>query len=410
MTSPAPSVDLDAGTTSPASAEELTDSTPVARADGGGVFVPVQTRSGRFASADVAAFPDVRGTEIEWKFSPVPRLRGLIDGGLDGSRYPFDAPSVGGVTVEWIPRTDPRIGSAGTPEDKASANAWSTFDDALAITISGEEPVELGIRRSELGSSARAAHMLIIAEKHSRGRVVIENAGSALLAENLEIVVEDGADLTVVSVQQWNDDAIQLASHFARIGRGGRLRHVLVSLDGSIIRINPSTHLVGDGAEVELYGAYFSTAGQHIEQQVFVDHDAPATRSRVTYKGALQGEKARSVWIGDVLIRRSAAGTDSYEQNRNLLLSDGARADSIPNLEIETGDIQGAGHASASGRFDDEQLFYLQARGITEEEARRLVVRGFLTEIVQKIGSGDLEARLQTAIESALVPEGSPRP
>ena len=410
MTSPAPSVDLDAGTTSPASAEELTDSTPVARADGGGVFVPVQTRSGRFASADVAAFPDVRGTEIEWKFSPVPRLRGLIDGGLDGSRYPFDAPSVGGVTVEWIPRTDPRIGSAGTPEDKASANAWSTFDDALAITISGEEPVELGIRRSELGSSARAAHMLIIAEKHSRGRVVIENAGSALLAENLEIVVEDGADLTVVSVQQWNDDAIQLASHFARIGRGGKLRHVLVSLDGSIIRINPSTHLVGDGAEVELYGAYFSTAGQHIEQQVFVDHDAPATRSRVTYKGALQGEKARSVWIGDVLIRRSAAGTDSYEQNRNLLLSDGARADSIPNLEIETGDIQGAGHASASGRFDDEQLFYLQARGITEEEARRLVVRGFLTEIVQKIGSGDLEARLQTAIESALVPEGSPRP
>ena len=410
MTSPAPSVDLDAGTTSPASAEELTDSTPVARADGGGVFVPVQTRSGRFASADVAAFPDVRGTEIEWKFSPVPRLRGLIDGGLDGSRYPFDAPSVGGVTVEWIPRTDPRIGSAGTPEDKASANAWSTFDDALAITISGEEPVELGIRRSELGSSARAAHMLIIAEKHSRGRVVIENAGSALLAENLEIVVEDGADLTVVSVQQWNDDAIQLASHFARIGRGGRLRHVLVSLDGSIIRINPSTHLVGDGAEVELYGAYFSTAGQHIEQQVFVDHDAPATRSRVTYKGALQGEKARSVWIGYVLIRRSAAGTDSYEQNRNLLLSDGARADSIPNLEIETGDIQGAGHASASGRFDDEQLFYLQARGITEEEARRLVVRGFLTEIVQKIGSGDLEARLQTAIESALVPEGSPRP
>ena len=410
MTSPAPSVDLDAGTTSPASAVELTDSTPVARTDGGGVFVPVQTRSGRFASADVAAFPDVRGTEIEWKFSPVPRLRGLIDGELDGSRYPFDAPSVAGATVEWIARTDPRIGAAGTPEDKASANAWSTFDDALAITISGEEPVELGFRRSELGTSARAAHMLIIAEKHSRGRVVIENAGSALLAENLEIVVEDGADLTVVSVQQWNDDAIQLASHFARIGRGGRLRHVLVSLDGSIIRINPSTHLVGDGAEVELYGAYFSTAGQHIEQQVFVDHDAPATRSRVTYKGALQGEKARSVWIGDVLIRRSAAGTDSYEQNRNLLLSDGARADSIPNLEIETGDIQGAGHASASGRFDDEQLFYLQARGISEEEARRLVVRGFLTEIVQKIGSGDLEARLQTAIESALVPEGSPRP
>ena len=112
----------------------------------------------------------------------------------------------------------------------------------------------------------------------------------------------------------------------------------------------------------------------------------------MTYKGALQGAGARSVWIGDVLIGNAATGTDSYEQNRNLVLTDGTRADSVPNLEIETGDIAGAGHASATGRFDDEQLFYLQARGIREDEARRLVVRGFLTEIVQKIGSPELEA------------------
>lgn len=410
MTSPAPSVDIDAGTPSPPSENAAETPVAVVRTDGGGVFVPVQTRSGRFASTDVTAFPDVRGTEFEWKFSPVARLRDLIDGELDGSQYPLDIPAVAGATIEWIPKADARVGGAGRPEDKASANAWSAFDDALSITISGDDPVDISLTRSGMGTSARAAHMLITAQKHSRGHVVIENTGSALLAENLEIVVEDGADLTVVSVQEWNHDAIQLASHFARIGRNGTLRHVLVSLDGSIIRINPSAHLVGDGANVELYGAYFSSAGQHIEQQVFVDHDAPATRSRVTYKGALQGQKARSVWVGDVLIRQSAAGTDSYEQNRNLLLTDGARADSIPNLEIETGDIQGAGHASASGRFDDEQLFYLQARGITEAEARRLVVRGFLNEIVQKVGSGDLEARLQTAIESALVPEGNSRP
>ena len=107
----------------------------------------------------------------------------------------------------------------------------------------------------------------------------------------------------------------------------------------------------------------------------------------MTYKGALQGAGARTVWVGDVLIGNAATGTDSYEQNRNLVLTDGTRADSVPNLEIETGDIAGAGHASATGRFDDEQLFYLMARGIREDEARRLVVRGFLTEIVQKIGS-----------------------
>ena len=236
---------------------------------------------------------------------------------------------------------------------------------------------------------------------------MLHNSGAAQLTENVEIIVEDGADLTVVSVQQWNDDAIHLASHFARVGRDAKLRHVVVSLDGDVIRINPSVHLVSEGADVELYGAYFATSGQHIEQQVFVDHNAPRTKSRVTYKGALQGRGAHTVWIGDVLIRQSAAGTDSYEQNRNLLLTDGARADSIPNLEIETGDIAGAGHASASGRFDDEQLFYLQARGISEEEARRLVVRGFLAEIVQRIGSPELQTRLESAIESALVPEGA---
>ena len=108
----------------------------------------------------------------------------------------------------------------------------------------------------------------------------------------------------------------------------------------------------------------------------------PHCRSRVTYKGALQGEGAHTVWVGDVLIRAAAEGTDTYELNRNLVLTDGARADSVPNLEIETGEIVGAGHASATGRFDDEQLFYLQARGIPDDEARRLVVRGFFAEVI----------------------------
>ena len=151
-----------------------------------------------------------------------------------------------------------------------------------------------------------------------------------------------------------------------------------------------------------MLGLYFADAGQHIEHRLFVDHTAPKTKSHVTYKGALQGEGARSVWVGDVLIGNSAVGTDSYEQNRNLVLTDGTRADSVPNLEIETGDIEGAGHASATGRFDDEQLFYLMARGIPEDEARRLVVRGFLTEIVQQIGSAELEQRLMEALETEL--------
>ena len=108
------------------------------------------------------------------------------------------------------------------------------------------------------------------------------------------------------------------------------------------------------------------------------------------------------MWIGDVLIRAEAEGTDTYELNRNLVLTDGARVDSVPNLEIETGEIIGAGHASATGRFDDEQLFYLQTRGIPADEARRMVVRGFFAEVLQQIGVPALEGRLLAAVEAEL--------
>ena len=108
------------------------------------------------------------------------------------------------------------------------------------------------------------------------------------------------------------------------------------------------------------------------------------------------------MWVGDVLIRASAEGTDTYELNRNLVLTEGARADSVPNLEIETGEIKGAGHASATGRFDDQQLFYLMARGIPEDEARRLVVRGFFASVVGRIGVPEVQERLMAAIEREL--------
>jgi Fe-S cluster assembly protein SufD len=180
------------------------------------------------------------------------------------------------------------------------------------------------------------------------------------------------------------------------------LKHTVASFGGDLVRITPTATFAGPGAEVELNGVYFAEAGQHLENRPFVDHAAPNCKSRVTYKGALQGEKAHTVWIGDVLIRAIAEGTDTYELNRNLLLTDGTRADSVPNLEIETGEIEGAGHASASGRFDDEHLFYLQARGITPDEARRLVVLGFLVEVIQKTGIASLIERLTALLEEKL--------
>lgn len=374
--------------------------------DGGWGLVPIQSRAGRFASFDVAEFEPVTGFETEWKYTPIKALAALLDGELDGSRYEYSTGTpkdgVAGAHVEWAKRTDPRVGSVGKPEERGSANAWSQFDEALVITVAGDDLVQTRLSRSTFTGSAHAAHTVIEAKPNSNGVVIMDNSGVALLTENVEISVADGARLTVISVQEWASDGIHMATHFAKIGRDAFLKHVVVSLSGSIVRVNTNGHLSGEGADVELLGVYFADAGQHLEQQVFVNHDAPHTKSRVSYRGALQGQDARAVWIGDVLIRPTAPGTDSYEENRNLLLTEGTRADSVPNLEIETGDIAGAGHASASGRFDDEQLFYLQSRGIPEDEARRLVVRAFLSAIIQKIGVPAVQERLEQAIELEL--------
>jgi Fe-S cluster assembly protein SufD len=369
--------------------------------------VPVQARNERFSSNNVAEYPDVTGHEIQWKLSPVALFRDLLDGELDGAAYQYLSAEGEGTATDWVGPTDPRIGTAGTAEEKSSANAWGSVEHALTITVNGEQPAFASVSRSSFGNTPRAAHTVITGKSGSTGLVVLRNSGEARLSENVEIVVEDNARLTVVSIQEWADDAVHLASHFAQVGRGAYLRHIVVSLSGKVVRVNPSVHLSGDGADAELYGLYFADAGQHFEQRVYLHHQSTNTRGRVNYKGALQGDGARTVWVGDVLIGAGASGTDSYESNRNLVLTEGTRADSIPNLEIETGDILGAGHASATGRFDDEQLFYLQARGITELEARRLVVLGFLTEIIQKIGDAELEEHLMSAVDAELARSAS---
>jgi Fe-S cluster assembly protein SufD len=187
-----------------------------------------------------------------------------------------------------------------------------------------------------------------------------------------------------------------------RLGRDARVRSTQVSLGGRAIRIVESVEYAGPGGDAELIGVYFADTEQHIEHRLFVDHSAPNCRSNVLYKGALQGAGAHTVWVGDVLIRSTATGTDTYELNRNLVLTEGARADSVPNLEIETGEIAGAGHASATGRFDDEQLFYLMSRGVPEAVARRLVVRGFFADVINRIGVPEVEAQLLAAVDAEL--------
>ncbi|HEX5857604.1 MAG TPA: Fe-S cluster assembly protein SufD [Microbacterium sp.] len=373
-----------------------------AHSDGG--WKPIQTRSERPRSYHAADFELPTGREVNWKHTPVDRIAPLfenIDGSDGAVTVTVTAPD--GVIAEPKRAGDAPRGEVFVPEDLTAAIAWERAAEALHVRVPADaelsEPVVLDVRGN---GGLTHANVLIEAEPNSHAIVLLRHSGSAQVAANVEIIVRDGAHLTVITVQQWADDALHAASHQARVDRDATLRHIVVSFGGGVVRINPSVELAGTGSQGELYGLSFSDASQHLESQVYLHHKGAETRGDVLYKGALQGAGARSVWIGDVLIGPDAVGTDSYEANRNLVLTDGARAESIPNLEIETGDIRGAGHASATGRFDDEQLFYLQARGISEDEARRLVVIGFLSEIVQRIGIPELEAELSAAIEAEL--------
>lgn len=371
---------------------------------GGGVGVPDSSRAGRLTSYKLADFKPLTGMEEDWRFTPLKRLRGLHTEVLNGTAPSVSVTAPDSVTVETVGRDDRRIGSAAIPEDRVSANAWENFTEATVITVPAEAQVdgEVSVLLTGQGTEASAQHVVIVAEKFSKSVVVLDHQGTAVVAENVEILVEDGAQLTVISLQEWNDDAVHASSQQVKLGRDAKFKHIVVSLGGDLVRVTPSARFTAPGAEVELFGLYFADAGQHLEQRLFVDHAVANCKSNVLYKGALQGRNAHTVWVGDVLIRKEAEGTDTYEANRNLVLTDGARADSVPNLEIETGLIAGAGHASATGRFDDQHLFYLMARGIPEKVARRLVVRGFLNEIIQQIKVPAIEERLTAAVEREL--------
>jgi Fe-S cluster assembly protein SufD len=365
-------------------------------------------------SVDPADFAVPAGREEEWRFTPLNRLRGLHSGA------PFDN---GGMTVEVSAAPELHVEkpayrerarlspeAAFLPADRVSARAFAavlagTGTEATVITVPKEAVASAPTYVTVTGNgtdTAAAGHLVIDVQPYGKATVVIDQRGSATYADNVEINIADGGDLTVVALVGWDDDAVQVAHHVATIGRDAHLAHFAVTLGGSLVRLSPTVRYAGPGGHAELYGICFADSGQHLEHRIFVDHDTPNCRSNVLYKGALSGEGAHTVWIGDVLIRPEATGTDTYEYNRNLVLTDGAHADSVPNLEILTGEVVGAGHASANGRLDDEHLFYLQSRGIPVDEARRLVIRGFFGALIAKIGLPELEERIAAAIEAEL--------
>jgi Fe-S cluster assembly protein SufD len=360
-------------------------------------------------SANPDDFAVPTGREEEWRFTPLNRLRALHKDAAFTGAVTVTVEAAPEITVSTVDLSERgRLAPDGAPFlalDRVSARAFAAAGSATVISVPKEAVASAPtyVRVTGNGTEATAAgHLVIDVQPYGRATVVIDQTGSATYADNVEIHVADGGDLTVVALADWAGDTVQVASHAATLGKDARLRHYAVTLGGSVVRLAPTVRYAGPGGDAELYGITFADAGQHLESRLFVDHDTPNCRSRVGYKVALSGDGARTVWIGDVLIRPQATGTDTYEYNRNLVLTDGAHADSVPNLEILTGEVVGAGHASTSGRLDDEHLFYLQARGIPFEEARRLVIRGFFGELIAKIGLPELEERIAGAIESEL--------
>jgi Fe-S cluster assembly protein SufD len=359
-------------------------------------------------SANPDDFAVPAGREEEWRFTPLNRLRGLHKDAAFTGEVSVAVEAAPEMVVELEDLSErKRLAPSGgfLPTDRVSARAYAAVDRAAVLTVPKDTTVSVPTYVRVIGQgtdAAAAGHLVIDVQPYGRATVVIDQTGSATLASNVEIRVADGGDLTVVALADWADDTVQVSHHQITLGKDAHLAHFAVMLGGSLVRLSPSVRYAGPGGDVELHGITFADAGQHLEARLFVDHDTPNCRSRVGYKSALAGKDARTVWIGDVLIRAEATGTDSYEFNRNLILTDEAHADSVPNLEILTGEIAGAGHASASGRLEDEHIFYLQSRGIPLEEARRLVIRGFFGELIGKIGVPELEERVTAAVEEEL--------
>ncbi len=354
-------------------------------------------------SWEVSDHPLPNGREEIWRFSPLRAMRPLLNDQPSDACLTWTGSYPPGVTSRLVSPDEARELVVEAPIDRVSALAAAHSGGAQLIEVAPGVELTEPVSVTLTGTGQQVWGQLVFkVGANAKATILVRHEGSASYAAKVDVLVGDGAQLNFVSIQDWESDAVHGGHHSVLVGRDAQVRTVTVSMGGKVVRLAETAKFDGPGGSLEQFGLYFVDAGQHIEHRLFVDHNAPHTHSNVDYRGALQGQGARSVWIGDVLIRKVAEGISTYESNKNLVLTDGCRADSVPNLEIETGEIEGAGHSSTTGRFDDEQLFYLRSRGITEDEARRLVVHGFFADIIRRVGVPEVEARLLAAVEKEL--------
>lgn len=313
-----------------------------------------------------------------------------------------------GIRFEPLTDTHPLLGTLVGNSEKFAAHNAAMWEHGLLVHVPKgtvvEKPIYIRIANAVEGGSL-FWRLLIVAEAESRFTVIEEYASAAPSLSGysnaaVEIVVEDGAKVEYVSVQNLSQSTWHFASHHARVGRDAELDWVAGGFGSGGGKVWIQNDLAGQGATSRVTGAYFADHEQRLDYDTFQEHIAPNTTSDFAFKGALR-DTARAVWRGMIRVEEGAQKTNAYQENRNLLLSKTAHADSIPGLEIMANDVR-CTHGATLGPVDREQLFYLMARGLSRAEAERLIVRGFFQDVLDRVELEPVRDALAAALEARI--------
>jgi len=243
---------------------------------------------------------------------------------------------------------------------------------------------------------------VIALERGSRATVIEEyvsygEPGTAVVVPVTEITVGEAADLHLATLNRWGSNVHHFGVERARLSRDARFHWTFAALGGKLVKMDMEIHLEGEGAEGKFSGCYFGDASQHFDFHTFQNHAVGHSTSDLLFKGALR-DRARMIYQGLIRVHKNAQRSDAYQANRNLILSDKARADSIPSLEIEANDVR-CTHGATVGQVDEEQRFYLMARGLNKHDAERLIISGFFEPVLERIPSPTLRALVTEAMD-----------
>ena len=373
------------------------------------------------AAAAFAALPVLTGSEEEWRFTPPADLGMNGDGATGGAaRLAFidgapaqaeviDLPE--GVIVAELGEAlaahedlvRDRLYSLAGFDDRPGALNAASWDAGTFVYVPRGVEVTLPVEAVLTATGARGqvfGRTLVIVEEGAKATVIDRYLspdldGAVHASTVVEMFVAEGGELEHVSYIGWGRGMRHQATIRAAAGKDARVRSVNVTLGGDVVRVEPTMYCRGSGSDARALGLYFATGSQHFEHRVVSRHEAPQAYSNLLYKGAIQ-DTAHTVFFGNLVVPPGAPGTDAYQTNRNLILNEGARADTIPFLEIETAEVK-CSHAGAVGRVDDEHLFYLMSRGVPKLEAKHQIVYGFFQEVLDEISFDELRDELADA-------------